>query len=51
MVAGMCADNTAAIAMHSTLGFEKVAHMQGVGRKFGRDLDLVLMQKNLITAR
>lgn len=48
MVAGICAENRPALALHEKLGFQKTAHMQGVGRKFGRDLDLVLMQKNLV---
>ena len=47
LVAAICGENTAALALHRKCGFEKTAHMPGVGRKFGRDLDLVLMQKNL----
>ncbi len=47
LVAAICAENTAALALHDKLGFEKTAYMPGLGRKFGRDLDLVLMQKNL----
>jgi phosphinothricin acetyltransferase len=47
LVAAICAENAAALALHRKCGFEKTAYMPGLGRKFGRDLDLVLMQKNL----
>lgn len=50
LVAAICAENAAALALHRKLGFEKTAYMPGLGRKFGRDLDLVLMQKNLCPA-
>ena len=47
MVAGISSDNRGAARLHARLGFEKTAHMPGLGEKFGRVLDLVLMQKNL----
>ncbi len=47
MVAGIEAANTASIALHASLGFAEVARMPEVGCKFGRWLDLVLMQKLL----
>jgi len=47
MVAGIAADNAASIALHARLGFVECGRMPEVGRKFGRWLDLVLMQKIL----
>jgi phosphinothricin acetyltransferase len=36
-----------AIAFHRAIGFAEVARMPEVGRKFGRWMDLVLLQKAL----
>jgi L-amino acid N-acyltransferase YncA len=47
MVAGIAADNAGSIALHARLGFIETGRMPEVGRKFGRWLDLVLMQKTL----
>ena len=47
MIAGIESANTASIALHASLGFCEVARMPEVGCKFGRWLDLVLMQKQL----
>lgn len=47
MVGGIAADNAASIRLHERLGFVETARMPEVGRKFGRWLDLVLMQKVL----
>ena len=47
MIAGVDADNTASIRFHERLGFEAAAPLRQVGFKFGRWLDLVLMQRML----
>jgi phosphinothricin acetyltransferase len=47
MVAGVDAANDASLRMHEQLGFERVAHFREVGRKFGRWLDLVFLQRYL----
>ncbi|WP_291426539.1 GNAT family N-acetyltransferase [Deinococcus sp.] len=47
LVGGIDADNAGSIAFHARLGFEQVAHMKQVGRKFDRWLDLVFMQLTL----
>jgi len=47
MIAGIDADNAGSIRFHQRLGFTQVAHMREVGFKFGRWLDLVLMQRLL----
>ncbi len=44
MVAGIDGDNTGSIRFHERLGFFEVGRMPGIGEKFGRRLDLVLMQ-------
>jgi phosphinothricin acetyltransferase len=47
MIAGVDADNPVSIALHESLGFERVARFREVGRKFGRWLDLVFLQRYL----
>ena len=47
LVAGVSGKNTNAIAFHKRMGFEQVGVMPQVGRKFGRRMDLVLLQKML----
>ena len=47
MIAGIEAANTPSIALHASLGFTEVGRMPEVGCKFGRWLDLVLMQRML----
>ena len=45
MIAGVDASNAASIRFHEALGFERVALLREVGRKFDRWLDLVLLQR------
>jgi L-amino acid N-acyltransferase len=47
MVAGIASDNDASLRLHERLGFTETGRMSEVGFKFGRWLDLVLMQKTL----
>jgi phosphinothricin acetyltransferase len=47
MVAGVDAANTGSIRLHERLGFERVGYLPQVGCKFGRWLDLVLLQRLL----
>lgn len=47
LVAGIEAENAVSIALHRRHGFVETGRMPEVGRKFGRWLDLVLMQRRL----
>jgi L-amino acid N-acyltransferase YncA len=47
LIAGIDASNAISIKLHQRLGFEAVAHLREVGRKFDRWLDLVFMQRIL----
>jgi len=41
------AENIGSIGMHASLGFQRVGHLRDVGFKFGRWLDVVIMQRRL----
>lgn len=47
MIAGIDGGNPASLRLHAQAGFVEVARMPEVGRKFGRWLDLVFMQRVL----
>jgi L-amino acid N-acyltransferase len=47
MVGGIDSANAASIALHAQAGFEVQGNLKGVGRKFGKSLDLVLMVRAL----
>ena len=47
MVGGIAADNPASLALHARHGFVETGRLPEVGRKFGRYLDLVFMQRML----
>ncbi len=40
-------DNAGSIGLHASLGFTRAGVMRGAGRKFGRWLDVVIMQRQL----
>lgn len=45
MVGAIDAENTGSLRLHARLGFVETGRMPQVGRKFGRWLDLVFMQR------
>lgn len=47
LVGAIESGNTASIALHARLGFQEIGVMPQVGQKFGRWLDLTLMQLTL----
>jgi len=48
MLADIAAENAASIRLHERLGFERMAVLPEVGRKFDRWLDLVIMRLPLV---
>lgn len=49
MVGGIDGDNEGSIRFHEQMGFTEVGRMPEVGRKWGRWLDLVLVQRTIGT--
>ena len=47
LVAGVDAGNHGSLRFHERNGFREVARMPGIGRKFDRPVDLVLLQRDL----
>ncbi|MDZ7679276.1 MAG: N-acetyltransferase family protein [Acidimicrobiales bacterium] len=47
VMARIVSGHEASIALHATLGFEQVGTEREIGRKFGRWLDVVVMQRML----
>lgn len=44
VIGGVCSEQTASVALHEGLGFERVACFREVGYKFGRWLDVIYLQ-------
>lgn len=47
MIAGIDGSNVRSVDFHARLGFNEVARMPGIGEKWGRRLDLILMQREI----
>jgi L-amino acid N-acyltransferase len=47
VVAGIDTEQEPSLRLHERFGFEQVAHFRQVGRKFGRWLDVIYMQRML----
>lgn len=47
LMAGISGENTEAVTFHLALGYEQVGHVAQAGFKFGRWIDLILLQKRL----
>jgi L-amino acid N-acyltransferase len=45
MIGGVDAENSASLRLHESLGFIRAAHFHEVGRKFGRWLDVIYLQR------
>jgi len=50
VIARIVGDHAASIALHARCGFETIGHEREVGRKFGKWLDVALMQRMLSLA-
>lgn len=48
MVGGIDAENVSSLRLHRKLGFVNAGHVHEMGRKFGRWLDLIFLQRLLI---
>lgn len=46
IIGGIALPNEASVKLHEKCGFRKVAHFLGVGRKFGKWIDVGFWQKN-----
>ena len=47
LIAGLCSENTPSRRLFEKNGYAHCAHFQKVGQKFGRQLDVIYMQKIL----
>lgn len=51
LIAAVSADNPASLQLHAELGFTEVGRLPGVGEKWGRPLDAVLLQRSVSPTR
>lgn len=47
MIAKICSENQHSLKLHKSLGFVEVGKLYGVGYKFNRYLDVIILQLNL----
>ncbi len=47
MMACISGENPGSIRFHESVGFVRVGLLPGVGKKFGRRIDLIILQKHL----
>lgn len=50
LVAGISGENPGGVAFHARIGFVEVGRLPQIAQKFGRRMDLILMQKKLVRA-
>lgn len=48
LIACITAENQSSISFHEKLGFKQVSHFHNVGEKFGRNLDVIDLQLELL---
>lgn len=48
LIAGLCSENTASKKLFEKNGYQHCATFQKVGNKFGRELDVIYLQKMLV---
>jgi phosphinothricin acetyltransferase len=44
LLANISADQTPSVRLHEKFGFQRVAHLRGVGQKFNKSLDAIYLQ-------
>ena len=49
LIAGVSENNTVGLSFHKSIGFHKLCVLPDVGFKFGKFLNLVLMQKKIVS--
>ena len=47
LIAGVSSENPGGVAFHKAIGYDQIAVLPEVGQKFGRWMDLIVLQKRL----